>query len=100
MQHKIRKDGDVVVLGLEGQLTSKDRSEFVEMIPSLLGEGKGSVRVDLKNLVYMDSVGLGMMITLRDEAEKKGMVTAIANPTGDVKELLEMACFDRLFEIT
>jgi len=54
----------------------------------------------MKNLAYMDSVGLGMMITLRDEAEKKGITASISNPSGDVKDLLEMACFDRLFSIS
>ena len=100
MQHSIKKDGDIVTLVLMGQLTSKDRNAFVEMLPTLLSGGCNAVALDLSELAYMDSVGLGMLITLRDEADKKGATASIKNPTGDVKALLEMACFDRLFTIS
>ena len=100
MQHNIKRDGNVVTLELRGQLTSKDRSAFIEMLPTLLGDGGVEVTLDLKDLVYMDSVGLGMLITLRDEADKKDATATIKNPTGDVKALLDMACFDRLFSIS
>jgi len=99
VQHKIRQDGNITILEITGQLTSKDRGAFIGLLPTLLSNG-GSVCVDMKNLAYMDSVGLGMMITLRDEAEKKGITASISNPSGDVKDLLEMACFDRLFSIS
>ncbi|MCW9034598.1 MAG: STAS domain-containing protein [Rhodospirillales bacterium] len=99
MHHKITDSGDQVTFSISGQLTSKDRSDFIELIPNILISGRDNIIVNMTDLTYMDSVGLGLLVTLRDEANKKGMSASISNPQGEVKGLLEMACFDRLFTI-
>jgi anti-anti-sigma factor len=98
MKYEILDEGGKAVLSLREQLTFTDRSSFDGLIPQLLRSAK-TVVVDLKNLDYMDSAGLGMLLTLRDKADKAGTSVVLRQPKGDVKELLKLSCFDTLFTI-
>lgn len=84
---------------LKDQLTFADRDGFDTVIDKLLARRKPVVTVDLSGLDYMDSAGLGMLLTLRDRAEHAGCEVGIRNPRSEVRELLDLACFDTLFTI-
>jgi len=84
---------------LREQLTFADRDLFDGLIDKLLARGKRRVAVDLSGLEYMDSAGLGMLLTLRDRAERASADVLIRNPQAEVRELLVLACFDSLFTI-
>jgi HptB-dependent secretion and biofilm anti anti-sigma factor len=84
---------------LRDQLTFADREAFEGIIDKLLARKKRKVMVDLYSLDYMDSAGLGMLLTLRDRAEHAGIEVGIRNPRSEVRELLDLACFDTLFVI-
>lgn len=98
MKHEIRTEAASTVLHMREQLSFADRSAFDGLIPSLLSPGK-AVTVDLSGLDYMDSSGLGMLLTLRDAAQKKGGNVSLRSPRGDVRELLTLSCFETLFKI-
>jgi HptB-dependent secretion and biofilm anti anti-sigma factor len=100
MKYEIIEGGRGATLVLRDQLTFSDRDGFDTVIDRLLGKGSSRVVVvDLAQLDYMDSAGLGMLLTLRDRAEKTGVEARLAKPKGDVRELLALACFDTLFSI-
>jgi anti-sigma B factor antagonist len=85
-------------LSLRDNLTFEDRAAFEALIPQALAGGKALVVV-LERLDYMDSAGLGMLLTLRDKAEQAGVPVLLSKPRGEVRELLALACFDTLFPI-
>lgn len=87
------------VLVLRDQVTFSDRVAFESVLDRLIAPGAGTVTVDLEQLDYMDSAGLGMLVTLRGRAEKGGARVVLRKPRGDVKELLALACFETLFTI-
>ncbi len=97
MKYEISENTGRTVLALRDQLTFSDRAAFDELIPQVLRNGHAGVVVDMTALTYMDSAGLGMLLTLRDRAEKAKTTVAIRGPQGDVKELLRLSCFDTLF---
>ena len=59
--------------------------------------GSPRIVVDMAKLEYMDSSGLGMLLTLREQVKGNKAEVVIARPRGEVRELLELACFDTLF---
>lgn len=99
MRYDIRTSLSGPVLALRDQLTFGDRNAFDEVVEELAKPGTTAVTVDLEQLSYMDSAGLGMLLTLRDRAERAGAVVKLVSPRGEVKDLLELACFDTLFTI-
>lgn len=99
MKYEISDQSGGPVLMLRDQLTFADRDAFDGVIDRLLVRGAGTAIVDLSGLDYMDSAGLGMLLTLRDRAERATVDVALRNPKSEVRELLILACFDSLFQI-
>jgi len=55
--------------------------------------------LDLSNTSYMDSSALGMILLLKDHAEKFGGSVIIQRPNEAVNKILEIAQFHRLLTI-
>lgn len=55
--------------------------------------------LDLSKTSYMDSSALGMILLLKDHAEKQDGKVVISKPTPSVYKILEIAQFHRLMTI-
>lgn len=99
MRYEICDHADGPTLVLRDQLIFADRDTFESVIDKLLARKARKGIVDLSQLEYMDSAGLGMLLTLRDRAEKAEMDIMLSRPKAEVRELLVLACFDTLFAI-
>jgi len=99
VKYEIIDDDGGPTLILKDQLTVSDREVFDTVIDKLLARKRSKLTVDLAGLDYMDSAGLGMLLTLRDRAERASAEVVIRRPRSEVRELLLLACFDSLFTI-
>ncbi len=64
-----------------------------------IGNSVSSIIVNMAKVDYLDSSALGMLLILRDKVgDVKGAVK-IKNMKGDVKKILEIANFDKLFTL-
>lgn len=57
------------------------------------------IEIGMQHLVALDSAALGMLILLRERAAAVNKSVALVNPTGYVSKLLEVANFDKLFQL-
>ena len=55
--------------------------------------------LDLANLNWIDSAGLGMLLLARDAAHKNDLKLVLRSPRGDVKSMLELGRFDTIFDV-
>lgn len=53
--------------------------------------------VDMKNVQYIDSAALGILLLLRDHAANVNKTVEIHNLQGIAKEVLEIANFQKIF---
>jgi anti-sigma B factor antagonist len=65
----IERDGDTAVVKCHGRLVAGATEEFYEEVKQLLPQTK-SVVVDLAELAYVDSTGLGTLVRLLASARK------------------------------
>lgn len=63
------------------------------------GAGVKSIIIDLSDTDYMDSSALGMLLVLRDKVDENKDAITIKNPKAEVRKILEIANFDRLFTL-
>ena len=78
---------------------SKHRS-FRDACESALASGDvGTVHVDLREVSYLDSSALGMLLLLRDKAKAVGKDVSIATQPGMVRDILRVAHFQDLFAL-
>ncbi|MBN0977634.1 STAS domain-containing protein [Pseudomonas hygromyciniae] len=56
--------------------------------------------VDLKDATYLDSSALGMLLLLRDHAGGDDAEVQVINSSPDVRKILAISNFEKLFDIT
>ena len=81
------------------RLTSSDLGEFRDLLAQIRQAGRKSVVLDLSNLNWIDSAGLGMLILAKETADKAELDLVLRSPRGHVRSLLELGRFDKLFTI-
>ncbi len=100
VQSVIRHTGDVVIVDLTGRVTAgESASTFREMMRTLAAAGHKNVLLNLKDISYIDSMGLGEMVDACTTARKAGGDIKLMNPQKRIANLLEMTHLTSLFAI-
>lgn len=101
MQITTRTEGHRAILRLSGRFEFSAHREFRETADYLLRqEGIDEVVVDLIDLDYVDSSALGMLLMLRERTREAKLGLVLAKPRGMVRQALDIAHFEKLFDIT
>ncbi len=86
---------------LSGRFDFNAHREFREAVDKALGsQGTTEVAVDLGNVAYLDSSALGMLLMLRDKMGGANKDVALTGVRGNVKQVLDIANFGKLFQIS
>lgn len=99
MEIAVNRVGAVAILECTGTLDADTVARFKKVVYGLYDEGVVQFVIDGKALAFVDSMGLGAMISLlRQVKEKKGDVK-IVNLTDDVRSVFEVTRLHRVFDI-
>jgi anti-sigma B factor antagonist len=90
----------VVVVDVEGQLIVGNRNEFKQKVLDELERGARKVLIDFARTGYIDSSGLGVLVTLSRRIREEGGELRLANLNDDLKTLFELTKLDTLFQIS
>ena len=93
-----RNVSEVVVLDLNGRLWILDLP-LRELMNGLLGQGKRHFVLNLAGVEYIDSSGLGQLISIWTSIRNKTGHMTILNPTQRVQRLFEITRLTTIFEI-
>lgn len=100
MSFTVRKDPrGVVVIGVDGQLIVGNRQELKQKVLEALEKGERKVVVDFSNTGYIDSSGLGALVSLSKKIRDAGGELRLAGLNEDLKTLFELTKLDTLFTI-
>ncbi|GBD33013.1 MAG: anti-sigma factor antagonist [Gemmatimonadales bacterium] len=100
MSFTVRKDPrGVVVIGVDGQLIVGNRHELKQKVLEALERGERKLLVDFSNTGYIDSSGLGALVSLSKKIRESGGELKLAGLNEDLKTLFELTKLDTLFTI-
>ena len=100
VQSVIRHAGNVVIVDLTGRVTAgESASTFREMMQKLAAAGHKNVLLNLQDISYVDSMGLGEMVDACTTMRKLGGDVKLMNPQKRIANLLEMTHLSTLFAI-
>ena len=99
MSFAIGKVGDVTVVEVEGQLIVGNRQELKQKVLEELERGDRHFLVDFARTGYIDSSGLGVLVSLSKKIREHGGELRLANLNDDLKTLFELTKLDTLFQI-
>ncbi len=82
-----------------GRIDSTNATEMGAALDKAVNDGKSNLVLDLGGVEYMSSAGLREMVRILKRVKRSGGDLRIANPSERVKEVLELAGLDTIFEI-
>jgi anti-sigma B factor antagonist len=92
-----RNLGNVAVVCLQGRIVNGETASLREAVDSQLNAG--AVVLDLARVSTIDASGLGLMLSLRKQAEAKGVGLKLMNVSKFVKHVFEITRLDTVFEV-
>lgn len=71
----------------------------VDKAKAVLDRLSVTTSVDFKDLVYVSSAGLGVLMATQKRLSDKGHKLTLKNVSGHIREIFKIARFDLIFEI-
>lgn len=100
MQASVTKEGSRASIKLNGRFDFNTHRDFRAAYEPLVSDGAvREVVVDFSGVDYLDSSALGMLLMLRDKVTGAGKEVSLSNVKGNVKQVLDIANFGKLFKI-
>ncbi len=100
MKSSVRQHGKVTVVDLSGKITIGDGDiKLRDAVNALLEEGRKSIILNLSNVSYMDSAGIGELVACFKRALERKASVKLVNPSGKVQDLLILTRLQEIFEI-
>ncbi|HHY74018.1 MAG TPA: STAS domain-containing protein [Bacillus bacterium] len=99
MFYQINAQADQVFVTLSKEIYVDQASSFREALLPYLEKGYKNFIIDVSNLSYIDSSGLGVLIGIQKRAITNGGKVTIKGLKGPVKELFELTRLTKIFEI-
>lgn len=93
------KEG-ILFINLEGDLLGESNGlELVDLINDKINDNVILCAIDLSNVRYMNSSGIGVLITLLTKFRNKGGEVILINPSEQIKKLLIITKLNAIFSI-
>jgi len=99
MEIEERKVGDVKVLDLKGRITLGEGDELLkDKVNSLVNQGSRKIVLNLAEVPYIDSAGLGEIVRTYTTVSRQGGSLKLLNLTKRITDLLAITKLLTVFE--
>lgn len=91
---------DVTLIRVTGEIVlGRSAERFSDFLKEVLEGGARSVLLDLSDIDYVDSTGLGELVGYLHQFRAQGRTLRLLNPKGTVRKLLELSGLSEVFRI-
>jgi len=99
MNIKLEVQGDTLTIGGIKELSAANANSFRDQVRSAMSESLKNIEIDLSGAEFLDSCGLGALISLHKTACGRNGLVRLVNPALPVQQILELTRMHRIFEI-
>ncbi len=100
MSVKIEVSGDVTIAYLSGELDHHSAKPMREEIDAAIESNMPTLLVlDFKDITFMDSSGIGLVMGRYKILSKNGAELAVTNPSSQIYKVMQLAGLTRLAKI-
>lgn len=100
MKYNSEIKNDILILHLEGDLIGEnDGANVLQIASSAVQQNIESCIIDISALRYINSSGIGVLITILTKFRNKGGEVYLLNPSESVKKLLVITKLNAIFQI-
>jgi anti-sigma B factor antagonist len=94
-----KDENGVVVVQVEGQLIVGNRQQLKDMVQEAVQRGATRILIDFSRTGYIDSSGLGALVSISKKVREAGGELRLAGLNDDLRSLFELTKLDTLFSI-
>ncbi len=95
-----REVDGVSVVALEGRIVLGEESNALrEKVKSLLAGGKKNIVLNMDNVTYIDSAGLGTLVASHHSAKSQGAALKLSNLGSKFQEVLQVTKLLTVFDV-
>lgn len=99
MEHRMDVSGTHVVVTLSGKVYAHDAGIIRDELLAEIEKGNVNVSMDLTSVSYIDSTGLGVLVTVHKRTHEQGGKLVLTGITGMVAEILKRTRLNKVFTI-
>ncbi len=99
LEHKVSTQGEVTILAIKGRMDAVRVGAVRESISKLPEQGHRRIVLDLSELEWIDSSGVGALVVLYKNAKAKGGEVTVANLQRQPREIFRLLHLDSAFQI-
>lgn len=90
----------VSVVALDGRIVLGEESNSLrESVKRLVGQGKKKIVLNMSNVTYIDSAGLGMLVAAHVSAKNQGAALHVSNLGNKFHEVLQLTRLLTVFSV-
>lgn len=94
-----RAKGELVILDISGEIDLYNAPEIKDIVNKLIEQKKYNVIINLKDVTYIDSSGIGALISSLSNLKKYQGGLKIINVFASVKKVFELTKLTSFFDI-
>lgn len=94
----VSSDKNTATIKINGRFDFSLHNEFRKSYKDVVLKN-GVYSIDLGDTGYLDSSALGMLLLLKEHAESQTATVRLINFNNEIKEILTIASFDKLFTL-
>lgn len=93
MNYTMKNAGSAVEITMRGSFTFSDNESFRDLV-TLVGKGEmKSYRLDVAGLDFIDSAGLGLLVLIKEAADRSRVDIRLQGAQGQVRKMLDISQF-------
>jgi len=92
-------EGNIQILEPTGILDGTQAEAFRQEVDAALDAGVDTLLIDLKNITFVDSSGLGILVVVLKKVRACNKEMYVCSINEQVKMLFELTSMDRVFEV-
>jgi anti-sigma B factor antagonist len=95
---KVRRVGDVAIVDLNGKITLGENTGILrDELRSLLSQGTKNIVLNMADVSYVDSAGLGELVGAYTTATNQGGALKLLHLQGKMKDLMQITKLHTIF---
>lgn len=91
--------GDIDFIKIAGFLDAHTFEKFEETINDIFTQARFKIIIDLADVEYVSSAGVGVLMGARTEADENGGRIVLLNPAGSVVDVLDALGLSAIFTV-
>ncbi len=100
MKFNYKITGELLTINLSGDLIGEDNgASIIEVVNDMIQQGIRTCLVDISDLRYINSSGIGVLITILTKFRNKGGEVYLMKPSESVQKLLVITKLNAIFQI-